>query len=115
MRTVLAVTLVGLAAGILDLIPLLLVDAPLYNMLSIVAFWLSATLIITSTSVVKNAALNGLLIATILMLPMALAVSASNAKDFAPMMLMAVVLGPIVGFVVSRLLRGDAVAATASQ
>ncbi|QEN04737.1 hypothetical protein EW093_08455 [Thiospirochaeta perfilievii] len=93
---------IGLFAGVLDLIPLFFVNAPLFNMLSIVAFWLVATYIISITKVVKNSILNGLIISVLLMLPMALAVSATNPKDFIPMLSMAIILGPFVGYSLGR-------------
>ena len=96
---------IGLVAGILDLIPLIFVQAPLFNMLSIVAFWVSATIFIANTMLLKNYILNGLIIAIILMLPMALAVSASNPKDFMPMMFMAIILGPLVGLSTNKFIK----------
>jgi len=102
-KNIVAVLIVGLIAGALDLIPLILVDAPLYNMLSIMAFWLVATYMISSTTLSRNSLVNGLAISVLLMFPMALAVSATNQKDFFPMMLMAVVLGPIVGYAIGKL------------
>ncbi len=85
MKKLVMIVLIGLVLGILDLIPLFLVNAPLFNMLSIIAFWLSATLIIYKVRFFENNAVNGLVVAVLLMIPMALAVSASNAKDFLPM------------------------------
>ncbi|NCB02642.1 MAG: hypothetical protein EOM67_10805 [Spirochaetia bacterium] len=98
MKKIIMVLLIGLIAGAIDLIPLLLVDAPLYNMLSIIAFWLVATYIIASTTLVKNTLLNGLVISILLMIPMALALSATNKQDFFPMMFMSIILGPVVGY-----------------
>ncbi len=105
MEKILILLTVGIVAGVLDLIPLLMVGAPLYNMLSIVAFWLSASIFIYKTHILKSGLLNGLLIALVLMLPMALAVSASNPKDFFPMIFMALILGPSVGWILRKLLK----------
>ena len=97
MKKTLSIFLIGIGVGLLDLIPLFLVQAPLFNMLSILAFWLCATFFIYKTKLFTNPAGNGFAIALILMLPMALAVSATNPKDFLPMILMAMILGPMVG------------------
>ena len=105
MKKTLIIFATGLIAGILDLIPLFLVQAPFFNMLSVIVFWLSASLFIAKTRLIKNSLINGLLIAILLMLPLALAVSATNPKDFAPMMLMAIILGPLVGFLFSKFLK----------
>jgi len=104
MKRSVSVIIIGLIAGALDLIPLFLVDAPLYNMLSIIAFWLVTTFIISKTIVSNNSILNGLVLSMLLMFPMALAVSATNPKDFFPMMLMSILLGPAVGYTLSRVL-----------
>jgi hypothetical protein len=93
---------IGLIAGLIDLIPLVFVNAPLFNMLSIIAFWLVATYIISAIVVSKKAILNGLIVSILLMIPMALAVSATNPKDFVPMMSMALLLGPLVGYAIDK-------------
>ena len=104
MKKAVVILLIGAVAGVLDLIPLFLVNAPLFNMLAVLTFWLSTSLFIAYANLVKNYVLNGLLVSVILMLPMALAVSASNPKDFAPMMFVALLLGPLVGFLIGRFL-----------
>jgi len=105
MKKIFTILTIGLVLGIIDLIPLFFVNAPIFNMLSIIAFWLCATLFIYKTRFFEKSAINGLTIAIILMIPMALAVSASNSKDFLPMMLMAIVLGPIAGILLDKFVR----------
>ena len=96
---------IGLVAGLLDLIPLIFGDAPLFNLLAIIAFWLCATLFIVKTKLIMNSTANGLLVALTLMVPMALTVAATNPKDFIPMMSMAIILGPLVGFSTGKLVK----------
>lgn len=115
MRNLLIVLLIGLGAGILDLVPLLWADVPLFNMLAIIAFWLSTSFFIDRTHLFDNALLNGLVIAVILMVPMALAVAATNPRDFAPMMLMAILLGPFVGLLTSKFTTDDRVISSAPE
>lgn len=105
MKKILLLFFIAITAGILDLIPLLLVDAPLFNMLSIIAFWLVATFIISITKLLNNFTINGLIISVLLMLPISLAVSATNPKDFIPMMFMAILLGPLVGFLIGKIIK----------
>jgi hypothetical protein len=108
LKKIVVIVVVGLVAGLLDLIPLILVQVPLFNMLTIMVFWLCATLFIAQTRFLGNGALNGLVIALILMLPTAMAVSAVNPTDFFPMMFMALILGPLVGFTLDRVLADNA-------
>lgn len=89
------VAAVGLVLGLLDVIPLFFAGAPVYNMLAIVAFWIVAAIFMARTSFVRNSLLDGLIMGVVLMLPLILTVSAVNPKDFFPMLLMAVLLGPL--------------------
>jgi len=102
MKKTFTILLIGLILGLLDLIPLFMAKAPLFNMISIIAFWLCTTLFIYKTRFFKNNALNGLIVSILLMIPIALAVSASNPKDFLPMMMMAIILGPISGVLLNK-------------
>jgi predicted neutral ceramidase superfamily lipid hydrolase len=105
MRKNLIALSIGLIAGLLDLIPLWLANAPLFNMFSVLVFWLVCGFTMTNMQLHQNASLNGLLVSLILMLPLSLAVAATNPKDFLPMMSMAVILGPASGFVIHKLSR----------
>lgn len=105
MRNALVVFIVGLAAGLLDLIPLVMVGAPALNMLAIVVFWLVAVLFMATTQVFENALLNGLTVAVLIMLPLILTVYTVNPSDALPMLSMAVILGPLSGYALKRGLR----------
>jgi len=105
MKKVITILGIGLFAGVLDLIPLIFAKVPMFNLVAIMAFWLSATFFITQTKLFKNSVLNGLTVSLILMIPMALTVAATNPKDFVPMMSMAILLGPIVGFLTGKFAR----------
>ena len=102
MRNALVIIFVGMTAGLLDLIPLVLVKAPLFNMLAIILFWLVAVLFMAKTTLFRNAFLNGLAVAVLIMLPVVLTVYTVNPKDFLPMLSMAVILGPLSGAVVRK-------------
>lgn len=105
MRSALVIVLVGLAAGLLDLIPLVMVDAPVFNMVAIVVFWLVAVIFMATTTLVENPYLNGLVVAVMIMLPLILTVYTVNPGDALPMLSMAVILGPLSGGAVRRGLR----------
>ena len=99
------IILIGFVAGLLDLIPLILAAAPVFNMVSVVVFWIVTATMIHLAKMVQKPFLNGLLISTLLMIPLALAVAATNPKDLIPMMLMAVILGPCVGFCIGKFIK----------
>lgn len=94
--------IVGLIAGGLDLIPLIMVGAPMLNMVSIVAFWVVTSYFVANIELVKNGAINGLILSTLNMIPMVIVIYTINPKDFLPMLSMAVLLGPLVGFLNKR-------------
>ena len=102
MRNALVIVMVGLVAGLLDLIPLVMVGAPLFNMVAIMVFWLVAVLFMAKVTLLRNPLLNGLAVAVLIMLPVVMTVYTVNPKDFVPMLSMAVILGPLSGFAVSR-------------
>ena len=102
MRDARVIVLVGLAAGLLDLIPLVMVGAPVFNMVAIVVFWLVAVFFMAKTKLFANPLLNGLVVAVLIMLPVVLIVYTVNPKDFLPMLSMAVILGPLSGAALHR-------------
>jgi hypothetical protein len=102
MKNALVIVIIGLAAGLLDLIPLIMVEAPLLNMAAIVIFWLVAVFFMTRASLFKNPLLNGLAVAVLIMLPVVMTVYVVNPGDFLPMLSMAVILGPLSGFALNR-------------
>jgi uncharacterized protein YoxC len=53
MKKIILILSIGLFAGVLDLIPLIFANAPMFNLLAIIAFWLCATLFISQASLAK--------------------------------------------------------------
>lgn len=94
--------IIGIFVGALDLIPLIMVKAPLLNMTAIVVFWVVTSFFISRVTLVENSLLNGLIIATLNMLPLILTIYTINPKDFLPMLSMAIILGPLTGFLNNR-------------
>jgi hypothetical protein len=99
--------MVGLFAGLLDLIPLVMVKAPLFNMMTIMVFWLVTVFFMARVTLFRNPFLNGLVVAVLIMLPVVMTVYPVNPKDFMPMLFMAVVLGPLAGYALSRGLKNS--------
>jgi hypothetical protein len=97
--------LIGLLVGLIDLIPLVLVGAPLLNMLSIVTFWIITAVFIANITFFKNALINGLMISIMNMLPLVMVIYTINPKDFLPMLSMAVLLGPLAGYLNKRFIK----------
>jgi len=100
-KTTIAI-IIGLIAGILDLIPLILVSAPILNMISILMFWIVTSYFVAHVKLSKNTILNGLILSTLNMLPLVIVIYTVNPKDFMPMLSMAIVLGPLVGYLNGR-------------
>lgn len=107
MKKTIRMIIIGLILGAIDIIPLIFANAPVFNMMSIFAFWLVATFFIDQTKLTNQPAFNGLLVALLMMLPLALAVSATNPKDFIPMMSMALLLGPLCGLLIQKTTPAD--------
>ncbi len=94
--------IIGLVAGLLDLIPLVMVGAPLLNMMSILMFWVVTSYFVANVKLINNNPLNGLVLSTVNMLPLVMVIYTINPKDFLPMLSMALVLGPLVGYLNGR-------------
>jgi len=101
-RKLIVSMIIGLIAGVIDLIPLVMVRVPLLNMVSILTFWIVTSYFVAHVSLFKNALLNGLVMSTINMLPLVIIIYTINPKDFFPMLSMALILGPLVGFLNNR-------------
>jgi hypothetical protein len=107
MKNTLLTLLVGLGFGLIDLIPLIPTNAPLFNMLAILVFWIVVAFVFSRMRLLKNNWLDGLVLAVLLMMPLILTVTAVNPKDFFPMLSMAVILGPLCAAALGKLnLRG---------
>lgn len=103
MKRNVAIIAIGLGFGLLDVIPLIPVGAPLFNMIAIVSFWIIASVMMSKTRFVGNNLLDGLIMGILLMSPLILTVTAVNPKDFFPMLMMAVILGPLCALSLGKL------------
>lgn len=103
MKRTFSVLAIGLGFGLVDLLPLIPVGAPVLNMVAIVSFWLMASLMMSKTRFTANNLIDGLFMGVLLMMPLILTVTAVNPKDFFPMLAMAVLLGPLCAFTLGKL------------
>jgi hypothetical protein len=101
-KKIIVSVIIGLAAGLIDLIPLVMVRVPLLNMVSILMFWIVTSYFVANVTLFKNAPLNGLVLSTLNMLPLVVIIYTINPKDFLPMLSMALILGPLVGYLNGR-------------
>lgn len=102
-RKITTAVIVGLVAGFIDLIPLIMVKAPLLNMVSILLFWIITSYFVASVTLLRNKVMNGLVLSTLNMLPLVVVIYTINPKDFMPMLSMAFILGPLVGYFNGRM------------
>lgn len=97
-RKIIVPIIIGLAVGLIDLIPLVMVRVPLLNMISILMFWIITSYFVANVTLLRNSLLNGLVLSTLNMLPLIVVIYTINPKDFLPMLSMALILGPLVGY-----------------
>lgn len=74
-------------------------------MASIVMFWIVTSIFVGQIKLFKNSVLNGLVLSTLNMVPMVMVIYTINPKDFLPMLSMAIILGPLVGYLNGRFLK----------
>ena len=83
-KKIIIALIIGLVAGLIDLIPLIVVKVPLLNMISILMFWIITSYFVANVTLFKNALLNGLVLSTLNMLPLVaiIYVVGENTRDF---------------------------------
>ncbi len=92
----------GLIVGVLDVIPMILMNLSIYANLSAFTHWLIISFVVSKISLVKNSVLNAVIISFILLIPLAVLIVEKNFFDIIPVLIMHLVLGLVLGFLFSR-------------
>ncbi|MFA6214878.1 MAG: hypothetical protein WC717_06425 [Candidatus Micrarchaeia archaeon] len=102
MRKPLFGIVLGAAAGIIDLIPMIAQNLSWDAMLSSFLFWVVTGFLIAITYVPVKGPAKGLLIAFLLASPAAVLIAAKNPFDLLPITGTVVVLGSLLGYLIER-------------
>ena len=98
MRKFLISLLVGVIAGIIDIIPMIMQKLDNYANFSAFIFWVVMGIIINYSAFNLPGFLKGMIIALISSVPIVIMVSKNGIRSAVPILIMTVILGAIVGF-----------------
>ena len=98
MRKLLICLMIGIIAGIIDVIPMIVQKLDIYANASAFVHWIVLGIIIPYVSFKLKGWIKGLVIAVISSLPVIIIVLKDNPCSVIPILVMSVVLGSLVGF-----------------
>ena len=94
--------LLGLVAGIIDVVPMILMGLTWDANFSVFAFWVVAGFFISATDMRLRGALKGLVISLVLLVPLAFLIGWHDPVSLLPILAMNVVLGSSLGFLIDK-------------
>lgn len=99
MITILLSLCIGIAAGIIDIIPMIIQKLDKHATVSAFVHWVVLGVVITHVQIPGlDGWLKGLVLAVLLTLPVLIIVAKADKKSIVPILAMTVILGSLVGF-----------------
>ncbi len=95
--------LLGLSAGIIDLIPMILQNLSWDANLSALSLWIISGFLISTSNIKINSVLKGIIISLLVLIPSAFLIGWSNPLNLLPIIMITLVLGGILGYIINRL------------
>lgn len=90
--------LIGLAAGTIDVIPMIIKKLDILFILSAFTMWIVVGIFVSKIQIVDIAALNGILVALLIFLPLSFLIYKLDKSAFMQVRISTVVLGGLLGF-----------------
>ncbi len=103
MNIILAGILLGIVAGIIDVIPMVIKKLTWDANLSAFAMWVIAGFFIATINLNVNPILEGILISFLTLLPCAILIGWKEPKSLIPIFVMTIILGGLLGFAIPKL------------
>jgi len=103
MKTVIVGILLGMAAGIIDVIPMLVKKLPWDANISAFTMWIVVGFFVATIDLSMNPILEGIFVAFLVLLPAAILIGWKEPKSLIPIVFMTIILGGILGYIISRL------------
>lgn len=98
MREMLLILMLGIVAGLIDILPMIKMKLDKYSIASAFAFYLILPVVITKSMLFETIWwVRGGIIALLLVIPVVLIVSKDDKKAVGPMCIMSFVLGSLIG------------------
>ena len=93
----------GAAAGIIDVIPMIIQNLSWDANISAFLMWVIIGFILSVTELKMNAILKGILFSYLVLLPAAILIGWNEPASLLPIVIMTTILGGILGFAISRI------------
>jgi len=98
-------TIFGVIAGIIDIIPMVIQNLPIYSTLSAFSMWVVLGFIINTSALKINGVLKGLLLSFLVILPTAILIAQTEPISLIPISIMTVILGVLLGFISDKFVK----------
>jgi len=95
--------ILGIVAGLIDIIPMLIQHLTWDANLSALTMWIVVGFLISTVDLKINAIVNGILIAFLVLLPSAILIGWKEPVSLIPIAAMTVILGGLLGFSIQKL------------
>lgn len=95
--------ILGLVAGIVDVIPMIFMKLSWDADLSAFSMWVVIGFLIAASNLRMNPILKGLLISFSVLLPLAIIIGRQNIFDLIPVTIMTLILGGFLGYFIGRI------------
>jgi uncharacterized membrane protein len=96
--------LLGMVAGIIDVIPMLMQNLTWDANLSAFAMWIVVGFLISTSDLKINSIIKGILTAFLVLLPTAILIGWKEPVSLIPVTIMTTILGGLLGFSINRIL-----------
>ena len=103
MKTILIGITLGIAAGIIDVIPMIIKKLTWDANISAFLMWVIVGFFISTIDLNMNPILKGIFIALLVLTPCAILIGWKEPKSLIPILSMTIILGGILGFLIPRL------------
>lgn len=95
--------IIGVIAGIIDIVPMIIQKLDKYSIISALVQWIVVALVIANIQLGITAWLKGLIVAVLMALPIVILVIKTDSKSAAPILLMSALLGSLIGFISDKI------------
>ena len=102
MKKIIAGLILGLVAGIIDVVPMILQKLTWDANLSALAMWIIAGFLISTSELKLNSILKGIMISFLLLTPSAILIGWKEPMSLIPITVMTLILGAFLGFTINK-------------
>ena len=104
-RRILLGLVLGVAAGVIDIVPMVIQKLPIHSILSAFSMWVVLGLLINTSTLKMKGVLKGLLLSLLVIMPTAILIGEAEPISLIPIGIMTVILGALLGFASEKIVK----------